>query len=218
MGSALRCTSTPPRPAGGRPGLTGSDTVGGAIVSAVENLIIVPGLGGSGRGHWQSHWHRDLRGAVRVEHRHWERPERDEWVAELHDTVQRTTGPIVLVAHSLGCHTVAHWAHRHADQVRAALLVAPPDIDYSATHGAPIAGFGPSAANPLPFPAVLTASSTDPWAAIGWSRRLAEQWGARFVDLGDADHVNPEAGFGPWPQGEALLRDLLAETVVMSVE
>ncbi len=90
--------------------------------------------------------------------------------------------------------------------------MAPPDIDYSASHGAPIAGFGPPAANPLPFPAVLAASSTGPWAAIGWSRRLAEQWGARFVDLGDAGHVNPEAGFGPWPQGEALLRDLLAET------
>jgi predicted alpha/beta hydrolase family esterase len=31
------------------------------------------------------------------------------------------------------------------------------------------------------------------------------------VDLGDVGHVNVDAGFGPWPQGEALLRDLLAE-------
>jgi predicted alpha/beta hydrolase family esterase len=64
----------------------------------------------------------------------------------------------------------------------------------------------------LPFPAVLAASSTDRWAAIDWSRLLAKQWGARFVDLGDVGHVNPDAGFGPWPQGEELLRDLLAET------
>ncbi|MHA6764464.1 RBBP9/YdeN family alpha/beta hydrolase [Streptacidiphilus sp. PAMC 29251] len=178
----------------------------------MENMIVVPGLGGSGRAHWQSYWLRDRLGAVRVEQRDWERPDRDEWVAELHDTVQRATGPVVLVAHSLGCHTVAHWAHRHHAQVRAALLVAPPDIDHSAAHGAPIAGFGPPAAGPLPFPAVLAASSTDPWAEIGSSRLLAEQWGARFVDLGDAGHVNPEAGFGPWPQGEDLLRDLLTET------
>jgi predicted alpha/beta hydrolase family esterase len=118
----------------------------------------------------------------------------------------------VLVAHSLGCHTVAHWAHLHEAQVRAALLVAPPDIDYSASRGAPIAGFGPPAVNPLPFPTVLAASDTDPWATIDWSRTLAKQWGARFVDLGNAGHVNLDAGFGPWPQGEELLRDLLAET------
>lgn len=172
-------------------------------------MIIVPGLGGSGRGHWQSYWLGDRRGAVQVEQRDWERPDRDEWVAELHSTVQRATGPVVLVAHSLGCHTVAHWAQRHVAQVRAALLVAPPDIDHSVSHGAPIAGFGPPAADPLPFPAVLAASSTDPWAGIACSRLLAEQWGARFVDLGEAGHVNSEAGFGPWPQGEELLRDLL---------
>ncbi|MTD56587.1 RBBP9/YdeN family alpha/beta hydrolase [Amycolatopsis pithecellobii] len=175
-------------------------------------MIIVPGWGGSGGDHWQSCWLRDRCGAVRVEQRDWERPDRDEWVAELDDTVRRAAGPVVLVAHSLGCHTVAHWAHRHDAQVRAALLVAPPDIGYSASRGAPIAGFGPPAADPLPFPTVLAASSTDPWAEIDWSRMLANQWGARFVALGDAGHVNTEAGFGPWPQGEELLRDLLAET------
>ena len=179
----------------------------------MENMIVVPGLGGSGREHWQSHWLRERPGAVGVEQRDWERPDLDEWVAELHDTVQRATGPVVLVAHSLGCHTVAHWAARHDAQVRAALLVAPPDVDESAARGAPIGGFGPPPATPLPFPAVLAASRTDPWAGIDSSRRLAEQWGARFVDLGDVGHVNVDAGFGPWPRGEELLRDLLAETV-----
>jgi uncharacterized protein len=175
-------------------------------------MIVVPGLGGSGNAHWQSHWLRDRPGAVRVEQRDWDRPNRDEWVAELHETVQRATGPVVLVAHSLGCHTVAHWAHGHDARVRAALLVAPPDIDYSASRGAPIADFGPPAANPLPFPAVVAAGGNDPWAGLDWSRMLAKQWGARFVDLGDVGHVNVDAGFGPWPQGEELLRDLLAET------
>ncbi|WP_297536546.1 alpha/beta hydrolase [Amycolatopsis sp.] len=175
-------------------------------------MVIVPGLGGSGRGHWQSYWLRERRGAVRVEQRDWDRPDRDEWVAELHDTVQRAAGPVVLVAHSLGCHTVAHWAHRHDAQVRAALLMAPPDIDYSASRGAPIADFGPPATDSLPFPTVLAASSTDLWAEIGWSRLLAKQWDARFVDLGDAGHVNAEAGFGPWSHGEEIVRDLLAES------
>lgn len=192
----------------------------GATVAAVENVIVVPGLGGSGPGHWQSRWLRDQPGAVGVEQRDWDRPDRDEWVAALQATVERATGPVVLVAHSLGCHTVARWARQYdgatrvpgGRQVRAALLVAPPDLDYGASRGLPIGGFGPVAAGPLPFPAVLAASSTDPWATIGWSRLLAGRWGARFVDVGDAGHVNVEAGFGPWPRGEELLRDLLAET------
>ncbi len=185
---------------------------GATTVSAVDNLIFVPGLGGSGGDHWQSLWLRDRPGAVRVEQRDWQRPDRDDWVAALDDTVRRATGTVLLVAHSLGCHTIAHWAAGHVARIRAALLVAPPDIAYSASRGAPIGGFGPPPANPLPFPAVLAASGTDPWAEIDWSRRLAEQWGARFVDLGDAGHVNPDAGFGPWPQGEELLRNLLADT------
>jgi predicted alpha/beta hydrolase family esterase len=178
----------------------------------MANMIIVPGLGGSGADHWQSRWARERRGAVRVEQRDWDRPDRDEWVAALDDTVRRATGPVVLVAHSLGCHTVAHWARRCDSPVRAALLVAPPDIDHSAARGAPIAGFGPPAAGPLPFPAVLAAGRDDHWAEPDSSRLLATRWGARFVDLGDVGHVNVDAGFGPWPRGEELLRDLLAGT------
>ena len=177
----------------------------------MANMIVVPGLGGSGPDHWQSRWLRDRPGAVRVEQRDWDRPDRDEWVAELHDTVRRAREPVVLVAHSLGCHTVAHWAPRADGRVRAAVLVAPPDIAASAARGAPIGGFGPPAAAPLPFPAVLAASRTDPWADLDVCRALAEQWGARFVDLGDAGHVNVDAGFGPWPRGAELLRDLLAD-------
>ncbi len=177
----------------------------------MEHMIVVPGLGGSGDEHWQSHWLRDHDGAVRVEQRDWDQPDRDEWVAALDEVVQRAGGPVVLVAHSLGCHTVAHWAHSHQAQVRAALLVAPPDIARSAARGAPIGGFGPPAQGPLPFPAVLAASTTDPWADIEWCRQLAAQWGAKFTDLGAAGHVNVDAGFGPWPEGERLLRDLLSE-------
>lgn len=176
----------------------------------MAHMIVVPGLNGSGHDHWQSRWLREHRGAVRVEQRDWDQPDRDEWITELDDTVRRAAGPVVLVAHSLGCHTVAHWAQDHHAEVRAALLVAPPDIERSAARGAPIGGFGPSAAGPLPFPTVLAASSTDPWAELEWTRQLAEQWGAQFVDLGDAGHVNTDAGFGPWPRGEELLRNLLA--------
>jgi predicted alpha/beta hydrolase family esterase len=175
----------------------------------MAQVIVVPGLGGVGDEHWQARWVRERAGAVMVRQRDWERPERDEWVAALDATIRQATGPVVLVAHSLGCHTLAHWAAEHTAPVRAALLVAPPDIEHSAAHGAPIAGFGPPAAGPLPFPAVLAASRTDPWSGLDASRRLAERWGARFVDLGDAGHVNTDSGHGPWPEGDELFDELL---------
>lgn len=185
-------------------------------------LIVVPGLGGVGDGHWQARWVRERAGAVMVRQRDWERPERDEWVAALDAAIREAAGPVVVVAHSLGCHTLAHWAAghttaehtaaEHTAAVRAALLVAPPDIEHSAARGAPIGGFGPPAAGPLPFPAVLAASRTDPWSGIDASRRLAQRWGARFVDLGDAGHVNTDSGHGPWPEGDELLGELVRAT------
>ena len=39
---------------------------------------------------------------------------------------------------------------------------------------------------------------------------LAADWGARLVDGGARGHINAESGLGAWPQGQALMRQLLA--------
>ena len=39
---------------------------------------------------------------------------------------------------------------------------------------------------------------------------LAAAWGARLVDGGALGHINAESGLGAWPQGQALLLQLLA--------
>jgi predicted alpha/beta hydrolase family esterase len=44
---------------------------------------------------------------------------------------------------------------------------------------------------------------------IGEAFDLAAAWGAEFVDMGAAGHINTASGFGPWPQG-LILRDRLA--------
>jgi hypothetical protein len=61
----------------------------------------------------------------------------------------------------------------------------------------------------LRFDAVLASSSNDPYCKLGQSRALAETWGAHFVDLGNAGHVNAASGHGPWPDGERLLAEML---------
>ncbi|HML28972.1 MAG TPA: alpha/beta hydrolase, partial [Hyphomicrobium sp.] len=40
------------------------------------------------------------------------------------------------------------------------------------------------------------------------AERWARAWGADFVNLGAAGHINAEAGFGPWPEALTLLERL----------
>jgi hypothetical protein len=179
----------------------------------VERFLVVPGWGGSDADHWQSIWTRaDPRFEV-VEQDDWDTPVVDDWIERLDHSVHAADRPVVLVAHSLGCHTVARWAEgSDCGPVQAALLVAPPDIEFSVAHGAAaIAAFGPASSATLPFAALLAASDTDPWARIEWSAQLAHDWGAQFVNVGDCGHVNTSSGLGPWPQG----LDLLARTSLL---
>lgn len=177
----------------------------------IARVLTVPGWTGSGPDHWQTLWERSHPELRRVEMPDWDRPVLDDWVAAL-DAAIGSGAPAVLVAHSLGCLAAVHRAERvggSAAGIEAALLVAPPDAD---REDAPpeIAGFAPIPTGRLPFPAVVVASRTDPWIDFDRARELARAWDAEFVDIGDAGHVNTDAGFGPWPAGETLLAGLTA--------
>ena len=178
----------------------------------IERFLIVPGWGGSDAEHWQSVWARADPRFERVEQDDWNVPQVDDWIERLDRTVHTSDRPAVLVAHSLGCHAVARWAEvSDSTPIRAALLVAPPDIEFSVAHGAePIANFGPVSSTSLPFPTFLAASETDPWARIEWSSQLAQDWGAHFVNLGDCGHVNTASGHGPWRTGLDLVHQISA--------
>jgi predicted alpha/beta hydrolase family esterase len=75
-----------------------------------------------------------------------------------------------------------------------------------------VAAFGRPPLERLRFPSILGCSSTDPYCSLERARALAMTWGARFVNLGDAGHVNTASGHGPWLDGERLLRELF-ETI-----
>lgn len=171
-------------------------------------VLVVPGWTNSGPDHWQSRWEREFGCWRRVEQRDWDAPERDEWCATLADAVAAAPGPVALVAHSLGCLTVVHAAPRLGARVHAALLVAPPDVERAGAIGE-LRGFAPVPLAPLPFRARVVASRTDPWCAIERASAFAAAWGCAFTDAGDEGHLNTAAGRGDWPEGRAILRDLL---------
>jgi hypothetical protein len=126
--------------------------------------------------------------------------------------VRAADQPPVLVAHSLACALVAHAAPRLAGAVRAALLVAPADVDDPTCTPPETRGFAPMPLRPLPFPATVVASRTDRYVALHRARRFAEAWGAPLVDVGESGHINAESGLGDWAPGRALFDALLART------
>ncbi len=175
-----------------------------------SKVLLLPGWQNSCPGHWQTEWER-LHGYQRVQQHDWMRPLRGDWTARLEEVVADAPGSVVLVAHSLGCILVAWWAAHthHAHKVRGALLVAPGDVERPdlATQ---IRGWAPIARQTLPFPAVLVGSHDDPYCSFERAGTLAAAWGARRVDGGALGHINAESGLGAWPQGQALLLQLLA--------
>ena len=171
------------------------------------NVFILPGWLNSGPDHWQSRWER-AHGYQRVEQHDWQRPLRGDWIARLEDVLLSCTEPAVLVAHSLGCLTVAAWAahSKNTHLVTAALLVAPPD-----TPREDISQILPGWMVPLqtlPFKSVVFASSNDPFCSFDQAERFASCWGAKLINVGARGHINADSGLGDWPEAHAELKSL----------
>lgn len=171
--------------------------------------LIIPGLNGSGPAHWQTLWEEKY-GFERVEQRDWISPDLAEWISTLNDAVTANSEPVVLVAHSLGCLAVAHWARAYPEntnQVQSALLVAPPNVKLS--PGIPKALRNFAIYKEIPFPTILVGSENNYHMTLESARKLAKHWGSRFVNAGPAGHINVDSGHGPWSQGEAFYKELI---------
>jgi len=167
-------------------------------------FLIVPGLNGSGDGHWQRHWLADHDTAVLVEQADWSNPQAGRWLHRLEKAVIANPGAI-LVAHSLGSILAARLAGSSvAPLVGGALLVAPADIERTSALHARSYEFGTLPTEPLPFPALVVASRDDIYMSLDKAQALAASWQCPLVDIGHAGHVNVASGFGRWTAGYAL--------------
>lgn len=177
---------------------------------ADTDILLIPGLGNSGPGHWQRRWQEKMSTAQWVEQDDWETPLFEDWIGNIEQAIMLATRPVVLVGHSLGVPAIVHTAQRLTDtKVRGALLVAPPDIDEN--HNVPPATlpFANVPTEPLSFPSLLVASSNDPYCTIERAGDMANAWGSEFHMAGDAGHINHESGHGPWPEGLMMFTRLM---------
>lgn len=165
----------------------------------MTTTLIVPGLNSSGPAHWQSWFETRIPNAVRVIQSDWKRPDLAQWSSRVRREISRHSGGILIVAHSFGVLAAVQAADDYRGRIAGALLVAPADPEKFG-----VADLLPQ--KPLDFPSVIVASSNDPWLSLERARHFAALWGAGLVNLGAAGHINTEAGYGPWPEGLALLQ------------
>ncbi|MBB2200610.1 alpha/beta hydrolase [Gluconacetobacter tumulisoli] len=182
-------------------------------LSAFE-IVIVPGLYGSGPDHWQSRWeaflHRQGVTVRRVVQRNWANPTYRAWGNGLRHAMRACRRPAILVAHSLGAVLVARRASEHRLGIAAgALLVAPADVEQHAGPDAcRVGGFAPLPVTPLPFPSLLIASRNDEWLSPARADALAARWGSTLVDAGRIGHIGSASDIGLWPDGLSALLQL----------
>ncbi|HEV7379047.1 MAG TPA: alpha/beta hydrolase [Dyadobacter sp.] len=173
------------------------------------HFLTVPGLASSGPNHWQTIWEEQYPELFRrAEQVNWDWPVKDEWVPKLQETISKLTRPTILVAHSLGCITVAHWAQEFRSEfVKGALLVAPADADLSKRLNF-VVGFKPIPVTRLPFKSIVVASTNDIYASIGRSEKFAQDWGSEFINIGKKGHINAVSKLNDWQEGKEILQTL----------
>lgn len=189
--------------------MTQSATIPGDVT-----VLLVPGLRDHVEDHWQTHAAKMIPGAVTVPPLTTDRLSCAARVAMLDATLASIKGDVVIAAHSAGCLMVVKWALAPTRAIRGALLATPADVEralppaYPRPEDLEAGGWVPMPRMPLPFPSIVAASHNDPLADFDRVALLAESWGSRLHDAGHVGHLNPPAGFGPWPEGLDLIAQL----------
>jgi predicted alpha/beta hydrolase family esterase len=172
---------------------------------ASRSFLILHGLEGSGPGHWQT-W---LAARLRADNERVAYPDLpDADMPSLHawrealngEFVAQPEAETVLVCHSLACLLYLHHVNDGGAQADRVLLVAPPSEDVDLPQ---IASFFPAPLPTLQVGARLVCSDNDPYCPEGAAALYGEPLGIPVDMLPGGGHLNPDAGYGPWPAVEA---------------
>ncbi|RYY67088.1 MAG: serine hydrolase family protein [Chitinophagaceae bacterium] len=174
----------------------------------MTNYLMVPGLGNSGPEHWQTYFEKSGDHCYRIDQEDWDAPSCLQWTETIDNKIANfDPSTIVLVGHSLGCTAIAHWAATYKRQIKAALLVAPSDVE-APQYSFPTTGFSPIPLDKINFRTMVVASADDIWVSLDRAKFFAENWGSEFINIGNAGHINAASGHSNWDEGMALLKTL----------
>ena len=177
------------------------------------DFLALPGRGNCGPDHWISHWCHVFPNSSRVLQAEWHKPDPKDWIARVDAAVAGAPRKVVLLAHSLAVATTVKWAADAStsqfEKVAGAFLVASTNVADPDPSFDTVRPFAPIPMKPLPFPALVVASRTDPRVTFDKATEFASAWGAELADAGDLGHMGNEARLGIWPAGLLLLGRLL---------
>ena len=177
-------------------------------------VLIIPGLRDHVAEHWQTLLEARLEKVRSVPPLQTEKLSCTKRVEAIQNELDKIDGPVILVAHSAGVLMAIHWAAQHQHNIQGALLVTPPDLNQSWPDNYPSSdalhqeGWSPLPMQELPFRTIVVASTNDYLATLEAVTEMAELLGAELLNLGEVGHLNPAAGYGPWPKAEQLILQL----------
>lgn len=176
----------------------------------MTKILLLPGLFGSGPGHWQHHWLEDVADSEIVQQENWDFAEVDPWLEKVERALIQA-GEAYVVAHSLGCILTAKLAGTDvATRIKGALLVAPCDLSETAKLHPGALAFGAMPTAPLPFASMVVGSLDDKYMSLDRFTSLTGLWRSDTRNIGLAGHINVASGFGRWTGGYTLF-DILKQ-------
>jgi len=178
----------------------------------MTRILIVPGLFGSGEGHWQRYWLQDHPDVRLVE--------QDDWAGGgAAGTLPPPQSWPPAAQRGGGAGGRRHPARPPgapgrpaARRVKGALLVAPCDIPTTEALHAGHVSFGTMPTEALPFPSMTVGSLNDIYMSLDRLSMFGRLWNSDVRNIGLAGHINIASGFGRWPSGYGFLEMLKARS------
>jgi uncharacterized protein len=175
-----------------------------------RSFLILHGLEGSGPDHWQT-WLAGRLGERGESVAYPDLPDPfdpqpDLWLAVLRSELAAMEGERIVLCHSLACRLWLLHAHAHVGSAHVAervLLVAPPCVDNIEqvvrfdTFG--VSGDDVRRAAPVTR---MLCSDADPYCPVGAVAVYGEPLELDYEVIPGGGHLNPDAGYGPWPEVE----------------
>lgn len=177
----------------------------------MTEAIILPGIGNSDEAHWQSYWEKNDHGMRRFSPASWHKPVLSDWMETLENEVSLCRTRPFLIAHSLACLLVAHWAFQTQHAIRGAFLVAVPN-PANPVFPKSASSFAGFPQKKLPFPTLIVASTDDPYANANFSRTVADAWQAGCILLDEHGHISSSSQLGEWHEGNRYYEAFKAGT------
>ena len=166
-------------------------------------VLILHGLYGNTADHWQTIFYNNLKkqgiAAAYPELPRKDTPVLTEWLEVFSDLLESFV-PDVLVCHSLGVLLTLHALHLNPDlRFRTMIFVAPPAFAHPFDAARTFFPVPECSVRDRAAKSMLVCSDDDPWCPLEESRRMESCLGITTRRFPDRGHINPETGFGPWP-------------------